>query len=95
MFLLRTAGDPLRAAGDARAAIREANGDANISHVSTVESLIAEDQTERRFQTWLIGVFSTLSLGLAALGVFAVMHFAVIAKTRSGFGSRWVREART
>jgi predicted permease len=96
MFLLRTAGDPLHAATDARAAIQELDRDANISHVSTVENMIAEDQTERRFQTWLIGVLSTLSLGLAALGVFAVMHFAVIAKSaRSGFGSRWAREART
>jgi putative ABC transport system permease protein len=82
MFLVRTEGDPQRTAADALAAIRAMNGDANISHVTTVENLIAEDQTERRFQTWLIGVFSTLSLALSALGVFAVMHFAVIAKTR-------------
>jgi putative ABC transport system permease protein len=27
-------------------------------------------------------VFSAIALGLAALGVFAVMHFAVVAKTR-------------
>jgi putative ABC transport system permease protein len=82
MFLVRMAGDPIRAVAGARAAIRQVDKDATVSRAGTVDSLIAEDQTERRFQTWLIGVFSALSLGLAALGVFAVMHFAVIAKTR-------------
>ena len=31
---------------------------------------------------WLISLFSAAALALAALGVFAVMHFAVAAKTR-------------
>ncbi len=81
-FFVRTIGDPLRTAEDARGAIRGANKNANISFISTVEKVIASDRAERRFQTWLITVFSTLSLVLAALGVFAVMHFAVIARTR-------------
>jgi ABC-type antimicrobial peptide transport system permease subunit len=50
--------------------------------VSTVERLLDEDQVDRRFQTWLIGIFSAVAVALAALGVFAVMHFAVAAKTR-------------
>jgi putative ABC transport system permease protein len=47
-----------------------------------MEHVLHTQQGERRFQTWLIGVFSGVALLLAALGVFAVMHFAVAAKTR-------------
>jgi ABC-type antimicrobial peptide transport system permease subunit len=47
-----------------------------------MQQVLSEHQDERLFQTWLIGVFSAAALGLAALGVFAVMHFAVAAKTR-------------
>jgi putative ABC transport system permease protein len=81
-FVVRGAGDPLRLAAEVRAAIRAADRDANVSRLSTVEQLLDEDQMGRRFETWLVGVFSTLSLALAALGVFGVMHFAVIARTR-------------
>ena len=94
MIFVRTAGDPLRLGADARAAILAVHRGADVSRVSTVENVIADDQTARRFQTWLIGVFSTLSLALAALGVFAVMHFAVIAKTRE-IGIRMAVGART
>jgi putative ABC transport system permease protein len=82
MFMVRTTGDPALLATAVRAAIHAANPAAQISLVRTVEGLLSEERIGRRFETWLIGAFSGVALMLAALGVFAVMHFAVIAKTR-------------
>jgi predicted permease len=81
-LVIRTTGDPSQLAVAARAAIHDTNPEARVSTVSTMEHVLEEQQAERLFQTWLIGVFSAAALGLAALGVFAVMHFAVAAKTR-------------
>jgi predicted permease len=82
LLVIRTAGDPAQVAAAARAAIRDTDRAARVSGINTMEHVLDEQQGERLFQTWLIGVFSAAALGLAALGVFAVMHFAVAAKTR-------------
>ena len=82
LFILRTAGDPVQVAAAARAAIRDVARTATVTAMNTMERVLEAQQDERRFQTWLIGVFSAIALALAALGVFAVMHFAVAAKTR-------------
>jgi predicted permease len=81
-LVVRVTGDPVQAAGAVREAIHQANASVKISSTMAMEQLLESQQEERRFQTWLIGVFSGVALLLAALGVFAVMHFAVAAKTR-------------
>ncbi|HLW76287.1 MAG TPA: ABC transporter permease, partial [Bryobacteraceae bacterium] len=81
-FVIRWAGDPAREASAMRAAIHDANRNVTVTAMNTMEQELAEQETQRRFETWLIGLFSAMALGLAALGVFAVMHFAVSAKTR-------------
>jgi predicted permease len=82
MIIVRTSGDPVLVTASVRSAIQLAGRPATVSSVKTVEKILDDDQVQRRFQTWLIGVFSAVALTLAALGVFAVMHFAVAAKTR-------------
>jgi predicted permease len=94
LFVIRTTGDPVQLAAAARAAIRDTARSATVSDISTMEHVLDEQQSARQFQTWLIGVFSAIALGLAALGVFAVMHFAVAAKTRE-IGIRIAVGART
>lgn len=82
VLVIRTAGDPARIAATVRALIHETSGDASISSVGTMEQLLDQQKVQRRFQTWLIGAFSAIALALAALGVFAVMHYSVAARTR-------------
>ena len=80
-LVIRTSGDPTALASATRSIVRKLNHNAAIANVSTMEQLLAAQTAGRRFQTWLIGVFSTLALGLAALGVFAVMHYSVAVRT--------------
>jgi putative ABC transport system permease protein len=99
MLVIRTPGNPAQVASAARAALSGIDRSAKITAVATMEHILEEQQTQRLFQTWLIGVFSAIALGLAALGVFAVMHFSVAAKTREigirmAVGARSVNIAR-
>jgi predicted permease len=82
MFVIRTTGDPAQATSGVRAAILDTNPDVSVAAVSTMEQVLAEQEAQRQFETWIIGLFSAVALGLAALGVFAVMHFTVAARTR-------------
>jgi ABC-type antimicrobial peptide transport system permease subunit len=52
-----------------------------ISSVQSMEALLSRQEIQRRFETWLISVFSGIALCLAALGIFAVMHYSVAART--------------
>ncbi len=80
-LVVRTAGDPARLANTLRALIHDVNPNAVVSSITTMEGLIDQQEIQRRFQTWLLSVFSGLALALAALGVFGVMHYSVAART--------------
>lgn len=82
LFVVRTAHDPAQATSGLRAAIHDANPNVGVAGVNTMEEVLADQEAQRRFETWLIGLFSAVALGLAALGVFAVMHLTVTARTR-------------
>jgi ABC-type antimicrobial peptide transport system permease subunit len=68
-------------ANSVRTVIHGVNRNAVIASVSTMELLLDQQKMQRRFQTWLIAVFSGIALGLAALGIFATMHYSVAART--------------
>jgi putative ABC transport system permease protein len=80
-LVVRTATDPALIAGSIRTLIHQANRNAIVSSITTMEQLLDRQVVERRFETWLIGVFSAFALSLAALGVFAVMYYSVASKT--------------
>jgi predicted lysophospholipase L1 biosynthesis ABC-type transport system permease subunit len=79
-IVIRTAGDPVRVAAAARALVRAASPETIVSAVEPLVRLLNDQERPRRFQTWLIAAFSAIALALAALGVFAVMHYAVASK---------------
>ena len=81
-IVVRTKGDPAAFAGTARAAVHQAEPHARVAAIATVDQELYHQESDRRLQTWLTGLFSVVALLLAALGVFAVMHFSVAAKTR-------------
>jgi len=80
-FVIRTAADPARIANSVRTLIHQVNRNAIVSSITTMQQLLDRQVVERRFETWLIGVFSAFALSLAALGVFAVMYYSVSSKT--------------
>ncbi len=80
-LVIRTAGDPMQLAASVRALIHRLSPEATVSSIRTMDQLVGLQEVQRRFQTFLIASFSVLSLALAALGIFAVMHYSVAART--------------
>jgi putative ABC transport system permease protein len=86
-LVVRTAGDPATLAASVRTLLHSINRNVMVSSVVTMEHLLESQEIQRRFQTWLITLFSSFALALAALGVFAIMHYSVAAR-RNEIGIR-------
>jgi putative ABC transport system permease protein len=76
--IVRTAGDPSALAATVRAVVRGLDGSAIVSTATTMEQRLSDQLSSRRFQTWLLGLFSIVALLLASLGVYAMTSYAVV-----------------
>jgi len=79
--IVRGAHDGLSLAGDVRASILNLNPEIPRFEISTFGSQLERLGNRRRFQTWLLTVFSTIAFVLAAIGTYGLISYSVTERT--------------
>jgi putative ABC transport system permease protein len=78
---VRTAGDALRQAPAATAAVRAVDPEQPIENIATLDGLLHQEVFVFSYMAWLMGIFGAVALLLAVVGVYGVMSYLVSRQT--------------
>jgi len=81
-LVVRTAVHPESLIVSIRSAVSDVNAKLAIFNIKTMQQIVEESLWQLRLYRWLIGVFAALAIGLAAIGLYAMIAYTAGSRAR-------------